>query len=308
MAGSVTLLAQAVDSYIAFRRAAGFRFRTQADILRSFMRHAIACGDAHVRTATAVRWAIETGSIHHRASRLDVVRGFATYARAEDARHEVPPASALARPRYRRPRPYIYASKDIAALLDAALALSPRASLRPMTYYTLIGLLASTGLRISEALKLTSEDITADGLRIRETKYKKSRIIPVHDTVAAKLEHYQRRRSLFFPGTEGPLLVNNEGRPLTASVVQPVFRGLVVEVGLGGLRGGKTPRLHDLRHTWTVRALEHCQGSDEVAIHSRAVSTYLGHVKLASNYWYQTATPHLMTTIADACEQVEKLG
>jgi integrase len=168
-------------------------------------------------------------------------------------------------------------------------------------YTTLIGLIAATGLRIAEALTLHIDDVTADGLVIRETKFQKSRLLPLHETVRRELDKYMtaRRGGL----GDSVLFVSGAGRPLPYNSVRYVFLTLLDRTGLRGTNAGRDPRIHDLRHTFAVRSLEQC-GHDRMAIarHIVALSTYLGHAHVTDTYWYLQATPVLMGQIAEAGE------
>lgn len=297
------MLRDDVAAYVRLRRAAGFRFKTQAQVLNSFLRFAALRGDAHVRAETAIEWARASSSVHQRANRLNIVRAFAVHAAAEEVQHEVPPRDVFGRPRHKRARAYIFTAQEITGLLDLAKALEPRASIRPHTYYALFGLLAATGLRRCEALNLNVGDLTSDGLVVRETKYRKTRLVPLHSTTESALQAYLARRRLFEVESDH-VFVSLRGRVDGADAAL-VFRQLVERLGLGRARGGDAPRITDLRHTWAVRALESCTRSENVPLHTRAVSTYMGHAKVVSNYWYLHTTPQLMGDIADACEKHE---
>lgn len=299
-------LSELIASYVRLRRAAGFRFKTQEGVLGSFLRFATLRGDTRVLSETAIEWARTTSSVHQRANRLSIVRALSVHAAAEDPRHEVPPRDVFGQPRRKRARPYIFSAQEIAGLLDLALRLEPRASIRPHTYYALFGLLAATGLRRCEALNLCVADLSPDGLHVRETKYRKSRLVPLHATTDSALQGYLERRRMF--GVESDhVFVSLKGRIGGGDAVH-VFRQLIEKMGLSQARGGDSPRLTDMRHTWAVRALEACTTPKEVPLHTRAVFTYLGHAKVASNYWYLHTTPQLMTDIADACEKHESAG
>lgn len=299
------MLTQATQSYLAVRRTAGFTLVDTEFILRSFCRHAEAQGETHVVAQSVVAWAARASSPPQRDRRLRTLILFARYARAEDPRHEVPPADVFGRPRRRRPVPFIFSPTDIGRLVEQASRLGPPRSLRPRTYQTLFALLAATGLRISEALKLRLGDLTPDGLIIREAKFRKSRLVPLHDTVTAGLGRYLKHRLRV--GTEDDyLFVSSAGRRLTYSPVFRTFRSLVDALGLAPQRSRK-PRLHDLRHTFAVRALESCgTHRRHVGQHMLALSTYLGHVGVKHTYWYLQATPLLMTDIAQATERFVK--
>jgi integrase len=169
-------------------------------------------------------------------------------------------------------------------------------------YSTLFALLYVTGLRISEALALELDDFDSETLFIRETKFKKSRRIPLHQTAVIGLQHYFEHRSRVI--TEHKVMfISVRGRPLDRSSVGWVFRRLLTTIGLNPGRGGRRPRIHDFRHAFATRVLETCpQGRDNIGRHMLALSTYLGHAHISDTYWYLEATPTLMRDIASCCE------
>lgn len=294
------MLTGAVHSYIAFRRAAGFSLSQVEPILLDFARHARSLGESCVRTETAIDWARQSRSPARREFRLRAVIIFARHMRGEDARHEVPPCGILGPTRHRRPTPFIFTPDQIVALVCEASRLGPPRSLRPQTYATLFSLLASSGLRVSEALSLRLDDITPDGLRVRMTKFRKSRIVPLHETAAAGLGRYLAIRSRVVGDR---VFVHPDGRPLPYAMVQWTFRRLVRTGAFATSPGQPRPRIHSLRHTFAVRALEACAGDrTRIARHQIALMTYLGHAHLESTYWYLQATPHLLRDIASCCE------
>ena len=182
-----------VEAYLRLRRAAGFDMTMAEYLLKSFSGFATDRGDTHVHAQTAIDWAALGPSVAQRDARLKAVCRFVRFIRVEDGRHEVPPANHFGARKKRRP-PHIYSADEINRLIEAALRIRPASGLRPQTYATLIALLAVTGLRISEALKLQVADMTNDGLLIRETKFRKTRLTPLHHSAAAGLERYLRRR------------------------------------------------------------------------------------------------------------------
>lgn len=189
------MLNAAVDSYLAIRRTLGFRRRDTETILRDFAAFATAKEDTHLCTRTVLEW-IRTanGSPLRSCVRLRTVIRFARYLHAEDERHEVPPENAFGRHRPHRRPPFLFTPGAVAALVRAARALGPEGSLQPHLYSMLVGLIASTGLRISEALNLRIEDVTPDGLIVRNSKFAKSRLLPLHPSTRSRLEHYLERR------------------------------------------------------------------------------------------------------------------
>ena len=189
------MLSQALTRYVDLHRSVGFKFRIQHSLLRNFVRFAEAQGDGFIQVTRVMDWAGRAPSPPQRRNRLLTVRRFALALRAEDLRHELPPADAFGSRRFERRAPHIYAPGEIARLMKASAALKPLGSIRPHMYSTLFGLIAATGMRVSEALALRLEDVTEDGLIIRETKFQKSRLLPLHETTRCALDMYLAVRS-----------------------------------------------------------------------------------------------------------------
>ena len=296
------MLRASIDAFLALRRAAGFKLRNEGQLLHNFAQWASDHGETHVRTITATEWAAMARNHWQRERRLRVVAGFARYARAEDSRHELPPICAVGG-RRPRPNPYIYSSDEVQSLLNAASQLASTWTLRPEIFTTLIGLLASTGLRISEALDLRFADVTNDGLLIRKTKFNKSRLIPLHPTTASAIERYlEIRRS--GSARSDFIFISPNGNRLSYTTARGTFRRLVNQTSIGSVAKTKAPRIHDLRHTFATRVLEtSIQKGSAAGWCVRALSTYLGHASIADTCWYLHATPLLMRSVADACER-----
>ena len=288
--------------YVELKRSVGFQFRCQHILLKGFVAFAAERGDRYVKMARVLEWAALAPSPAQRRSRLLTVRRFALAMHAENARHQIPARDAFGSNGFRRRSPYIYSAKEIARLIKAASELEPAATLRPVMYATLLGLLASTGMRISEALALQVDDITADGLLIRETKFQKSRLLPLHATTQQALDRYLAVRNQH--DVVGRAMYQSvTGKPLPSKTVHNVFQQLLKRTGLKGANAGRDPRIHDLRHTFAIRSLERCQhDAGEVARHIVALSTYLGHASVTGTYWYLQATSALMGQIAKANE------
>lgn len=302
------MLTEDITRYVELHRTMGFKFKLQACLLRHFARYAEALGDISVRNETVIAWATEAPSVAQRRDRLLVVRRFALHMQAEDEHYEVPSANVFGKPERRRHVPYIYSSDDIRRLLNAAALLTPKGSIRPATYATLFALIVSTGLRISEALALQLDDITPAGLLIRNTKFRKSRLVPLHATVRDGLDRYLVRRKAFGNGSRF-LFVSMLGTGLAYETVVSVFLKLTRSLGLRGGPGSGGPCIHDLRHTFAVRALEACHGGKkEIARHMLALSTYLGHAHPSDTYYYLQATPKLMEATARAGERLFQGG
>jgi integrase len=296
------MLTQAVESYIAMRRATGYAFRSEGSLLQSFAAFSDAAGKHYVSSETAIEWEASTPSLSQRARRLGQVIRFARYIRAEDPHHEIPPTvfGSESRP---RPVPYIFSREEIQRILQAASKLGKRNAFRGHTYNTFFALLACTGLRVSEAIHLCFQDVTPDGLVIRCSKFRKSRLVPLHETTRAGLEQYLKLRRAF-SSLDDHLFVSLRRRPLLLHDAETAFHDIVEKSGLP--RGERLPRptIHSLRHTFAVRSLETCpDGRDRITKHMLALSTYLGHSKVADTYWYLEATPDLMKDIADSCQR-----
>jgi integrase len=280
----------------------GFQLRYTEVLLREFASFAAEEARPHIQADTAIAWAARATSLKQRARRLNSLILFARYIRAEDAEHEVPPNGVFAHHRPWRPRPHIYTPAEIAAILAEARQLPPAGSLRPHTFYTLFGLVAACGLRISEALALQVDDVRIDGLFIRETKFRKSRLVPLHPTTSEQLALYLDRRQQL-TRVETHVFVSLRRKPLRYPTVNQTFLFLLRKLGLRAGPGQPGPRLHDARHTFASRALEN--GPDEpskIGKHMLALSTYLGHRNVTDTYWYLQSTTHLMTAIADDCQ------
>lgn len=302
------MLRPAMERYIELKRASGLKFNEQRQVLESFVTFAEAAGDRFVRTDRVCEWAALKRSARRQRGVLLKVRRFALTLQAEDPRHEVPPADAVGRAAVERPTPYIYGADEIARLIQAAASLPPRGSIAPLMYATLFGLLAATGLRISEALALRCDDVNEDGLIVRNSKFGKSRIVPLHDTTRKALGRYLSARKKLAT-VDRSLFVSPSGCPLSYNAAYYAFRQLVRSAGIRKRASRLGPRIHDLRHTFAVRSLEQCRHDrDAVAHHIVALSTYLGHAHVTDTYWYLQATPVVMRQIAQVGEALHQRG
>ena len=300
------MLSDDVNRYITLRRTLGYKLVKAGRHLRAFARFAAGRGETHVRTASVLAW-IETvaRTPGARARRLTDLILLARFLYAEDPRHEVPRAD-LTPNRKTRPIPYIYTPDEIARILDAAGQLRHQKPnpLRRQLYVTLFGLIAATGMRVSEALALGLDDIQPNAvLHIRETKFRKSRLVPLHATVVEALERYlevRRQRA----GESDWLFPSVQHREMCSTTVNYTFRCILRRASIAPERS-QQPRIHDLRHTFATRVLEQC-GTERgaVARHFVALSTYLGHADIRNTYWYLQATPEMMADIASAAEML----
>ena len=271
------------EEYLAMRRALGFKLTTQGRRLMSFVRFCEERSADHVTAALAIEWATQvtrgSGNEVYQARRLDVVRIFARHLQALDPATEVPPDDVLSR-RYLRIPPYLYSPQEIAALMTAAGALRP--AMRAAAWRTLIGLLTVTGMRQGEACSLGRDDVNlgAGTLVIRDSKFGKSRMVFLHPTAVAALRAYERARDRAFPEPEAvTFLVNSRGRPLNGHNLPHAFAPLVAAAGIQVAPGRRAPRLHDLRHVFTVATmLDWYRDGGNVQARLPLLSTWLGHV------------------------------
>jgi integrase/recombinase XerD len=300
------MLSDAVKMYLAGRRAAGFVLKCEGFQLKSFAAFSEARGRQHVSSDLAIEWAGSVRSMAQRARRLGTIIRFARYMRAEDPRHQVP-APIFGAEKLPRRAPFILTMDQIRQIIDTAAHAGYR-TLRRATYSTLFALLACTGLRVSEAIRLRFDDITADGLVIRRTKFRKSRLVPLHPTARAGLERYLRQRRPYAP-FDDHVFVSIRRKPLLPADVDTAFQTAVKRIGLPHGRGRVRPTPHSLRHAFAVRALQTCpDGRDAISRHMVALSTYLGHSQIANTYWYLEAVPDLMRDIADQSERIGTRG
>jgi integrase len=306
--GTMTMQAT-VDEYVTFRRSVGVALRIEGQLLSHFARFADQTGHrGPITTDLAIRWAkLPSGtSALYQAQRLDIIRRLARHRAPLDVSTEVP-AEGLLGPSCRRTPPYIYTQEQVAALMKAASGLRSAKALRAHTYVTLFGLLACTGMRISEALHLTRGDVDlgAGVITIRSGKSHTSRLVPTHDLAAQVLRAYakQRDRRVPRPRSEG-FFLSESGTSLKYITVHHVFDRLGHQLGWKAGPPQRAPRIHDLRHTFTVRCLIRWyeQGA-EIDRKIAALSTYLGHACVSSTYWYLSAVPELLALAAARFER-----
>jgi integrase len=298
-------LAQRVEEYLTIRRALGYKLVSEGQLLASFVAYAgQACTDT-VTTDLAVAWARQPASTSdvYLARRLRAVRGFARWLQTLDPHTEVPPPDLLPNRKF-RPTPYLYSDADVASLMAAARELSP--PFRAATFETLIGLLAATGLRVGEAMRLDRSDVDWEGavLIVRDSKFAKSREVLVHESTLEALRAYGRCRDRFCPSPLAPsLLVSTRGTRLIHPTVHGAFRQILRGAGLWQDCKSERPHIHGLRHSFAVRTLLgwYRDGGD-VEARMPWLSTYLGHVDPAATYWYLSAAPELLALAAARLE------
>jgi integrase len=302
----MTGLRGALDDYLALRRALGFKLERPGQLLADFTGYLEAAGAPTVTTELALAWATAPAGADPSwwRGRLAAIRPFARYLAALIPGTEVPPAGLLPGPVSRRAAPYLYSPAEITALMTAAAAI--RTPLRAATYQTLIGLLAVTGMRAGEAIRLDQPDadLRAGLLTIRESKFGKSRQLPLHATTAAALAGYAALRDRHHPCPATPaFFVSLTGTRLIYKNVHYTFHRLTQALGLAPRSPQCRPRIHDLRHSFAVASLLgwHRDGGD-VAARLPLLSAWLGHADPGSTYWYLTGTPELLALAGQRLE------
>jgi integrase/recombinase XerD len=304
----MTALRRALDEYLAIRRKCGYKLVRDAKLLPRFVDYVDRSGSRFITSAIAVAWATQPRDAQPGwwISRLVMVRGFAKHLRASEPRHEVPPLELLPR-RQSRTAPYVYEPADIAALLRAAMTL--RSTLMAETYSTLLGLLAVTGLRVGEAVALDDDavDLRQGVLTIRQSKFGKSREVPLHLTTTRALARYVRARDRLAPHRRTrAFFVSTARTRLIYNNVHATFLRLVYVAGLAHRRP-RRPTIHDLRHTFAIRTvLAWHRAGDDVEAKLSTLSTYLGHVGPSATYWYLTAVPELLGAAVERLERAQR--
>jgi integrase len=293
----MTTLRCALERYLSMRQGLGYKYRDQARRLRDFISFMERRKATTIKAKLALAWAtLPPRSSVSSARRLIEVRGFARHVASIDPKTEIPPSGIF--PQQKRPKPYVYSAAEINALLAAALALPPTDGLRRWTYHHLFGLIAVTGMRLSEAIGLQRGDVDLEQgvLTVRQAKFGKSRLIPLHPTTRAALRSYAERRDHHLGSRCGPhFFVAERGGRLLKQYVHRVFWRLSREIGLRRPGDSTGPRIHDLRHCFAIRTLLgwYREGTN-VEKSLPALSTYLGHTCVRDTYWYLSACPDLM--------------
>jgi integrase len=301
-------LRKAVENYLTMRRFLGFKLRDMGCHLPHFVSFMEQQRASIITTELALRWAQQPQDVQPAqwANRLSFVRSFARYWSATDPRTEIPPMGLLPY-RAKRATPYIYSNEEIEQVLKAARNLPPSTGLRPWTYYSLFGLMAVTGMRIGEVIRLDRSDVDLQQglLTVRLTKFSKSRIIALHSSTVRRLKLYLHRRDELYPRPlTARFFLSNQGRPLTDCMVRWTFVKLSRQIGLRKVGNSFGPRLHDLRHRFAVTTLLHWyQTGVDVEQRLPVLSTYMGHAHVTDTYWYLSAIPELLALTKDRLEK-----
>ncbi len=301
-------LAKALTDYLNLRTSLGFKLNDARKALPKFVAFLNRHGARFITTRLAVQWAVapQTAKKGYWAQRLSMTRGLAKYLSGLDARTEIPPAGILPYGNRRR-KPHIYTRDEVCQLLRATLASRRAHKIHAHTYATIFGLLPATGLRLSEALNLDDADVDLNAglLSIRGSKWRKSRLVPIHSATVQKLALYRRTRNRVHSkrNTSAFFILDNGARPRVLAVERKYLR-VARRIGLRGPPGTKGPYLHDFRHSFAVNTLLRWYRSGmDVERHLPELATYLGHSHVAYTYWYLSAEPELLQLAAQRLEE-----
>ncbi len=285
--------------YLALRRALGYKLVEDGRVLEHFVAFVEQAGSSHITTEIALHWATQSSKASpvHQAHQLSRVRLFAEYLSGIDPQTQIPPRGLL-QGHYQRRAPYIYSEHQIYSLVTAAGQLPSATGLRACTYATLLGLLAVTGLRIGEAIALDTDDVNLGEqvLLVRQSKFGKDRLVPIHQTTVEVLGDYVAMCGRCHPHSSSrALFLAERGTRVTDCMARQTFILLSQRIGLRAPEDHHGPRLHDLRHTFAVRTVQHWyrEGLDIDAQMPR-LATFLGHGHVSDTYWYLSAVPQLM--------------
>lgn len=295
----MSALGSHVEDYLQLRRALGYKLERHGWLLPQLVTHLEAAGSSVLTSELAISWARLPSQArpNYWAQRLAVARGFARYLHTIDPATEVPPSGVFPACRH-RPAPYVWSEQEICGLLAAARALRP--PLRAATHEALFGLLATTGMRVGEAIELRRDDVDLDAavITIRVAKFDRARLVPLHRSVSDALHHYAAERDRLCPTPRSTaFFISTTGTPLGRSAVAKTLREITIDIGV--CTDTVRPRTHDLRHSFAVQTLIDWQRSgvrvdEQIAV----LSTFLGHVAPADTYWYLSASPELMELAA----------
>ena len=301
----MTALGETAADYLALRRSLGHKLDDAGRLLPRYVAYLDGLGHRTVTVATALAWATENTSSNGPAQRMAIVRGFARHMSGIDPGTEIPPLGLVSYHNQRRV-PHLFTDTEIRAVMNHA-ATGANTPLRALTLETLIGLLAVTGMRVGEAIRLTGGDVDPDTgiVTIRESKFGKSRQIPLSPSTVDALARYTTVRDRHHVIKTDRLFISNRGTPLQRSAFGQAFRAAVGSAGIASSAVGG-PRVHDLRHSFAVNTVVrwYRQGLDVEPLLPR-LSTYLGHREPQSTYRYLTASPQLLAQAAHRLHALE---
>ena len=297
-------LREAVEEYLSMRRHLGFKLHDTGRGLRDFVKFMEKRQASFITQSLALTWAQQPMNVQpaHWAKRMCFVRGFARHRSADDPRTEVPSPGLLPF-RSRRATPHLYSDEEVKNLLNAALNMPyryERGALLPWTYFCLFGVLCVSGLRVGEACDLELRDVDLDAavLIVREAKFGRTRLVPLHSSTCDVIAEYIARRRRHWAGrsVSSYLFVSSRGNPLDGARIRRTFCSLSRQVGLRGQHDHNGPRLHDFRHRFATRTLVNWyRGGKDPERLLPVLSAYLGHVHIADTQWYLEGSPELMS-------------
>jgi integrase len=304
-------LSSELTRYLTIRRSLGYALNTDERILRRFITFAEQDGAEYIGIECFLRWRATFGRANRQtwARRLGIIRLFAQWLHSMDSRHEVPPQTLIP-DRYHRTRPYIYSEDEIRSIVEIAAKLPSANGIRSLTYSILFGLIAVTGLRISEALSLNSADVDLETgvVTLRRGKFGKERLLPLSNSTADRLGVYAMERNRLLGAIPKPFFVSDRGVRITDCAAQYNFAIVGQKMGLRSVqmfhRHGCGPRIHDLRHTFAVRTLVNWYRTGrDPAREMIKLTTYLGHASPEHTYWYIEAVPELLELASRRAEK-----
>jgi integrase/recombinase XerD len=297
-----------LEEYLELRHKLGFRLYAASGLLRRFVLFAQAKRASFITRKLALQWATQPTDCQpsHWADRLGMVRRFAQHVSGTDPRTEIPPQELLPQ-RYHRKPPYLYSDREVRRLIQAVQQLPSPDDLRAASHATLFGLLAVTGMRLGEGIGLDRADVDLNQgiLTVRQAKFGKARLLPVHATTCKELRAYARLRDRVWPHPRTPaFFISERGTRLTGGTVRRWFGIVSRQIGLRAPTDRRGPRIHDLRHRFAHRSLLNWyrRGVD-VEAQLPTLSTYLGHKHVADTYWYITASPELLKLATQRLER-----
>jgi integrase len=317
MAGGDEMMIELVEEYLNYRRKLGSELRSQGRELEKFAHDMDRAGHKGPLTnKIMLEWSVGTGSGDptYFARKLNCLRLFAEYRALFDDKTEIPPKRILG-PAQIRHNPYIYDDltlAEVAKSFDKLRSItSGQAGLMAATYKTITGLILCTGLRISEVFDILNDDIDLDEgiIKIFETKFNKSRLVPLHPTAVVALKSYVQMRDKCFPRRRSNVFfVGRTGTGITKNVFRSRYRKILLALGLKE-KGERNYTIHNMRHTFVVkRLLEWHQNGEDTEAKIAALSVYLGHTKVTDTYWYFTAIPELMEIVGQRFEMLAPIN
>lgn len=303
-----------VNEYVARRQDLGFRMETEQGELVRFATYVTQSRKTGPLTRDlALDWIQTTpdASRPYQARRLATLRSFAKYMAIYEPATEIPPARLFGKTSSRS-EPHIYTHQELLKLFRLCEKLKPAGGLRSKTYRLLFGLLAVTGMRVSEALKLNDSDVNLENgiITVRDTKFRKSRLIPLHPSTTKALRQYVLARDQYHPSAQSEaFLLSEKGARIPRRTVQGFFRTARQQLGWDSPSGKRLPRIHDLRHGFACRRIL-CWYKDGLDVDQLipSLATYLGHAKVSDTYWYLTGIPALFHIIAKKFERYAQKG